>query len=255
MLAETISVASQPCLLLKHSGGWQNDRCEQWLRSHDIPAETIVVSKDCASLPDATRYSHIVIYGGAQCITDSAYKDCLNREMRFIENALKNNVPCFGICLGAQLIAHVLGAAVKPLPCGTTESGFSSITPTDSGKHFMPQPCRMLQWHCEGFDLPQSCQLLATNDVFPNQAFRYGCGTYGVQFHPEVTAEVLAIWHRKHNRDTRLGVNKTQRFQQQIDCRKYALENKLWLEHFMQLWVGDIDQTATNQNCPYPSLA
>lgn len=227
----------KPTLLLKHSGGWKNDRCEQWLKSHGFATETIV-NADGIQLPDARNYARIIIYGGVPCISDKAYKECLNREMRFIENALDHDIPCFGICLGAQLIAHVLGAAVKPLPCGSTETGFSRITPTHNGLAFMPQPCKMLQWHCEGFDLPTDCTLLATSDKFPNQAFKYCNSTYGVQFHPEVTTEVLKVWHLNHKHNSRLGINVFQRFQQQHDCKKYARENDVWLEHFMQLWLS-----------------
>jgi len=207
----------QKCLLIKHSDGWHNDRCELWLQDHGAIATT-VISRDGAQLPDPNNYDRVIVYGGVPCINDAAFKDQLHIEMQLLESALKSNIPCFGICLGAQLIAHVLGAEVKPLPCGTTEFGFSTITPTEAGREFMPQPCNMLQWHCEGFDLPRQCELLATSELFPNQAFRYAENTYGVQFHPEVTTEL-------------------QRYRQRRDCIKYAKENDHWLQRFMQLWV------------------
>jgi len=101
----------------------------------------------------------------------------------------------------------------------------------------MPQPCNMLQWHCEGFDLPQQCELLATSELFPNQAFRYGDNTYGVQFHPEVTSEVLQVWHQRQSHHARMSVANFQHYRQRRDCIKYAAENDLWLANFMQLWV------------------
>ncbi len=226
----------QNCLLIKHSDGWQNDRCELWLQEQGASTKT-VISHDGAHLPDPNKYDRVIVYGGIPCINDAAFKDCLRVEMQFLENALKSNTPCFGICLGAQLIAHVLGAEVKPLPCGTAEFGFSTITPTEAGKAFMPQPCNMLQWHCEGFDLPNQCQLLATSDLFPNQAFRYGNNTYGVQFHPEVTAEVLQIWHDRQSDHTCSSVTEMEYYRQRRDCKKYSDENDQWFEHFMQLWA------------------
>ncbi len=237
-LSSSRLVANQErCLLIKHSDGWQNDRCESWLRKHGGKVET-VICHDGTNLPDPSHYSRVILYGGQACISDADYKSSLQLEMHFIESVIKNNIPCFGICLGAQLIAHVLGASVKRLPCGTTEFGYSRITPTDEGKSFMPQPCNMLQWHCEGFDLPGGCVKLASNDVFPNQAFRYNQHTYGVQFHPEVTGDVLAVWHRRKSSATHVGSHELDLKRQLRDCKRYAHENERWLNHFMDNWIS-----------------
>ena len=227
----------QRCLLLKHSDGWHDDRCKLWLDAHGGNTETIVCN-DGTNLPDAGKFSYVVIYGGMFCVNDADYQRCLSLEMKFIESVLKNNIPCFGICLGAQLIAHVLGASVKPLPCGTSEFGYSRITATGIGQSFMPQPCDMLQWHCDGFDLPQHCELLATGDVFANQAFRYNRNTFGVQFHPEVTPSVLSVWHQRASLDTRSNIDELQLHRQQRDCVKHANRNNIWLDHFMSSWVN-----------------
>ena len=226
-------------LLLKHSDGWHNDRCELWLQSHGA-VTTTVISHDNNTLPDPERFDSVIVYGGIQCINDAAFKDMLRAEAQFLERALNKNIPCFGICLGAQLIAHVLGAEVKPLPCGTVEFGFSTVTPTESGRAFMPQPGNMLQWHCEGFDLPHQCELLATSELFPNQAFRYGDNTYGVQFHPEVTPQVLKIWHDRQLHHARIPVDELQLYRQRRDCFRYSAENELWFGHFMSLWCGQL---------------
>ncbi len=226
----------QSCLLIKHSDGWQNDRCELWLQNHGAATDTFI-SHAGVILPDPDKYDRVIVYGGIPCIGDAAFKDTLRVEMQFLERVLKSNTPCFGICLGAQLIAHVLGAQVKPLPCGTSEFGFSTIKPTVAGKEFMPQPCNMLQWHCEGFDLPVACELLATSELFPNQAFRHNDNTYGVQFHPEVTPQVLKVWHTRQALHTNAPVAELQHYRQRRDCKKYSDQNQQWLEHFMQLWV------------------
>lgn len=238
-----LNLQHQRCLLIKHSDGWHDDRCETWLKDHGAITNTVICNTT-TDLPDVNNYARVIVYGGTPCINDTDHKQRLHIEMQFLESALKNNIPCFGICLGAQLIAHVLGAEVKPLPCGKTEIGFATISPTDSGRDFMPHPCDMLQWHCEGFDLPHQCELLATGDLFHNQAFRYGTNTYGVQFHPEVTPSVLKVWHNKHGHHARIPVGEFQRKQQQRDCAKYARQNDLWLEHFMQLWFSDAEHQA-----------
>ena len=52
----------------------------------------------------------------------------------------------------------------------------------------------VFEWHGETFDLPAGAERLAASDLCPNQAFRCGSNLYGVQFHPEVTPEVIASW-------------------------------------------------------------
>jgi len=228
---------SRHCLLIKHSDGWRDDRCERWLQNAGYTTHTCI-SEPGTRFPDASCFSRVVIYGGMPCVNDAAHTHNLQRELEFLESVFKLQLPCFGICLGAQLIAHALGAEVKPLPCGTTEFGFSTIRPTQRGAEFMPQPCKMLQWHSQGFELPTDSELLATGSVFPNQAFRHGKNTYAVQFHPEVTTSVLRHWHTRHNQDSRLSGSKKQRAQQLLDCHRYARENDEWLNHFMQLWIS-----------------
>lgn len=229
------SETSKNCLLIKHSDGWRDDRCERWLRQHGYSTLTHV-NRHGLPLPDVRRFSHVVIYGGAPCINDSAYKQLLEPELQLLETALHNDIPCLGICLGAQMIAHVLGADVRPLPCGTTEFGFSLITPTAEGARFMDEPHNMLQWHCEGFELPDSCTLLARGSLFPNQAFQYGDRTFGVQFHPEVTASVLQCWHETHLTGT--SANDEVRQQQLHDCDKYAARIDNWCNRFMLNWAN-----------------
>ena len=59
---------------------------------------------------------------------------------------------------------------------------------------------KVYQWHREGMTLPDCCELLATNDTYPVQAFRYGENAFGFQFHPEVTLEMKSIWTHEGRR-------------------------------------------------------
>ena len=238
--AEQLDTASpsgiKHCLLIKHSAGWADDRCESWLRSNGYRVTTHV-SNDGNTLPGIEGFSHVIVYGGEPCVKDADHMPSLRMEMRYLETVLSNNMPCLGICLGAQLIAHVLGADIKPLPCGTEEFGCSMITPTEAGNDFMPHPCNMLQWHCEGFGLPDDCTLLATGELFPNQAFRYGKHTFGVQFHPEVTSDVLQLWHQRYLANASSVPVARQCARQLKDCHLYTRQNEQWFNQFMQHWT------------------
>ena len=104
-----------------------------------------------------------------------------------------------GICLGAQLIAKTLGAAVYPNQ--EKEIGWYDVSPTD---HAQNDPLlgpfsateKIFQWHGETFDIPQSTRHLAFSSLCANQAFRYGDNVYGFQFHLEVDEPMIHRWLR-----------------------------------------------------------
>ena len=124
--------------------------------------------------------------------TDEGTIDWLTREKRFIESAIHDRKPVLGVCLGAQLIASVLGARVYAN--AHKEIGWfdvrltpdARVSPAFSG---LPDVVPVFQWHGETFDLPQGAQLVATGDVCTNQAFVYDERVIGLQFHLETTRQ------------------------------------------------------------------
>ena len=114
--------------------------------------------------------------------------------MHWIERCLENEIPLLGICLGAQLIAHALGARVGPHEDGLQEFGYYPIQSTDETGKFLAGELHVMQCHQQGFELPQGTQLLARGHTYPNQAFSYGANVYGMQFHPECTLATLHRW-------------------------------------------------------------
>ena len=148
-----------------------------------------------------------VVYGGKYCITDIPNMPFLQDEMHWIEACMTAGLPVLGLCQGAQMIAHSLGAEVGPLDGEPCEFGYYTLETLDP--EFMPVGLRVPQAHFHAFGLPEGAKLLARSADFPHQAFRYGEKIYGFQFHPEVTAPMFkdwqdAPWSREH--DTRAGV-------------------------------------------------
>ena len=109
---------------------------------------------------------------------------------------IKLNKPYLGICLGAQLLAKSLGAEVKINKA--KELGNYTIKLTREGQadalfNGLSTRLNVFQWHGETFDIPRDAVKLAYCRSCANQAFKYK-NSYGIQFHLEITPEMLKTW-------------------------------------------------------------
>ena len=223
-------------LFVKHSEHWNVDRCTRWMAARGIPVDWCYPASE-QPFPDPARYAGVVVFGGAGSANDCGDFDWVRDELVFIERALAAAVPFFGICLGAQMLARVLGARVAPHPEGLVEIGFHEVRPTPESGGFLDAPLQVMQWHTEGFELPAGATRIATATGFENQAFRVDDATLGVQFHPEVNPEALAIWHRR-NRERRPGqLTDDDRERMMNDAHRHAPATDAWLDGFLGGWT------------------
>ena len=135
--------------------------------------------------------SHLIVLGGQMSVNDSAEYPFFHEEKRIIREMVSAGKPVLGICLGAQMIASAYGEAVVR---GPVELGWTRISSCGNSLHpVFPDNLTVFHWHNETFGLPSGADLLATGIVVRNQAFRLGSAV-GVQFHPEVTRDIIACW-------------------------------------------------------------
>lgn len=143
---------------------------------------------------DLSGYAAVVVFGGPQSAND-LHLPGIRSELDWLErHALPAELPLLGICLGAQEIARVLGAKVGPHPEGVAEIGYFPVCPTAQAGGFLDGTTYFYQWHSETFDIPAGAVHLAQSEDFPAQAFRYDERVYGIEFHPEITREMIDRW-------------------------------------------------------------
>lgn len=142
-------------------------------------------------------YRFLIILGGPMGVYEMDRYPFLKNVAHAIEKGLKMGLKVIGICLGAQLIAHVLGS--KVYKGAIEEIGWCEIELSEIGKEDICfkyfNNTKVFQWHGDTFDLPKGAFLLASSIEFPNQAFKYG-DAYGLQFHPEITPDLIEVWGR-----------------------------------------------------------
>jgi GMP synthase (glutamine-hydrolysing) len=188
-------------------------------------------------------YAGVVVFGGPMSANDE--HDWLRRQTDWIGAVLKNETPFLGLCLGAQMLARHLGAAVKPHAEGYAEIGYYPVRPTAAGTALAERigvawPTRVYQWHREGFDLPSGAESLAQGEIFPNQAFRVGRNAFGFQFHPEVTYAMMCRWTvRAHERMAMPGARP--RTEHLEGWYQFDADVRRFLDGFLDHWlVGDV---------------
>lgn len=156
-----------------------------------------IINVEDTPLPDPKGYDAIIALGGPQHAAADDKHPYLAQEKVLIRQAVEQDIPYLGICLGGQLLAHALGAPVTKHHM--IELGFLEVQLTEEGKAdplfaSLPDHLRVFQWHLDIFDIPSGGIRLATNENAPNQAFRYGRCAYGLQYHIELTPDMFYDW-------------------------------------------------------------
>ncbi|TMC70215.1 MAG: type 1 glutamine amidotransferase [Chloroflexi bacterium] len=176
-------------LILQHEEPTPPGHMTEWLAEQDAQVEVFRIDENELEI-NPRDYNLIVSLGSEFAAFDDAIP-FVQREVKLYQQAIAADVPILGLCFGGQMLARVLGsrlfraerAEIGWLPLRTNDPELVSTGP-------------WFQWHFDSFSAPPGATLIAETDAAP-QAFVSG-RNLGLQFHPEVTPEIMDEWVRAY---------------------------------------------------------
>ncbi len=192
---------------------------------------------DNGKLPSINDCEAIICLGGPMNVYETEKYQFLKVEESFLSDALKKNIPILGICLGAQLLAKVSGARI--IKAENKEIGWYNINLTEEGKadqffKGLGENLEIFQWHEDSFCVPDTGVLLATSNTCKNQAIRIGKCAWALQFHPEMTKEMIDCWAKNEKDSDRNKMLNGYLAKKNV----YDNQSKIMFSNFSKMIVG-----------------
>ncbi|MDT3496159.1 type 1 glutamine amidotransferase [Bacillus toyonensis] len=169
----------------EHISTWANEK------GHEITG-TLLYTNNC--LPSYSEFDMLVILGGPMGVYDEERYPWLGLEKQFIKGAIQHRKLVLGICLGAQLIAEVIGG--KVFKNNHKEIGWFPVKLAVDAKQYdffseFPEEFVPFHWHADTFQLPPQAKRVAYSKGCINQAYVYEDHVVGLQFHLESSADSI----------------------------------------------------------------
>jgi GMP synthase-like glutamine amidotransferase len=174
-------------LIVQHEEPTPPGLLGEWLDRQDAEVDILRIDLD-EVVPDPREFQLIAYLGSEFAAFDDSVP-YVQRESALIRQAAKHDVPMLGLCFGGQLMARALGG--QSFRSARPEIGWLRVRTKDAE---LISEGPWFEWHFDSFTLPPGAKLLADTDVGP-QAYVIG-RSLGLQFHPEVTPEIVDVWIR-----------------------------------------------------------
>ncbi|MBP7880671.1 MAG: glutamine amidotransferase [Acinetobacter sp.] len=190
-------------------------------------------------LSPALNYEGLtIVLGGPIGVYETEDYPFLVDEIAGLKQRLAANKPTIGICLGAQLIAHALGAKVYAGHQKEIGWGLLEIKAAELNILSPLKDTHVLHWHGDTFDLPENATLLASSDIYPNQAFSIGNNILALQFHLEIAEQSFEKWLIGHTCEIRHAGLSIPQLRQDNLC--YAAQSEQQAHKIIQNFIENI---------------
>lgn len=169
-------------VILQHEKSTPPGTTMTWLKKKGLSSRVFKLHES-PSLPKLKDFEVLIICGGSMNVDQENQFSWMNAEKELIRSAIQENKMVVGLCLGAQLIANVLGAEVKRH--SVTEVGWQEVQFKTIKSFNLGAPLKVFQWHSYTFAIPKGAIHLAFNGACENQAYSFQDNVLAFQFHPE----------------------------------------------------------------------
>jgi GMP synthase (glutamine-hydrolysing) len=191
-------------LIVQHASSEGPGLLAPVLEERGIPVNHVRVDRGESAPRAAAGRAAVIFLGGPMAVYEADRYPHLRDEILLAADALRLGVPVLGICLGAQILAAAAGARVFRGPA--QEIGWFPATLTAAGRSdpvlgLLPSEAMVFHWHGDTFEPPPGATLLASSRLYEQQAFRLSPRAWGVQFHPEITVEMVDDWTARARQD------------------------------------------------------
>lgn len=186
-------------LVVQHTAHEGMGRFQEWLPAAGVDVHPIHPYLG-HRVPPYVEGDALIVLGGPMGCLDDEVAPWLPATRSLLATAIDDGVPTLGICLGAQLLAVAAGGEVRRGALGP-ELGLDVVNVSTPDLLLPSGEMPVVQWHFDSVvRLPQKAELLASSTRYATQAFRVGEVAWGLQFHMEATAAMVAEWAR-HDAD------------------------------------------------------
>lgn len=184
-------------LAIRHARHEGLGSLEKIFERANIEYRYLDVFEDPKIKTDLSKARGLVVLGGSMGVYEADQYPFLKKEIELLQEALRQNVPTLGICLGSQLLAAAGGAHVyrgSKKEIGWYPIRLKAEAREDRLLKHLPRETMVFHWHGDTFELPREAQLLAGSERYLHQAFRLGQKAWGLQFHLEITEPMIREW-------------------------------------------------------------
>ena len=231
----------KPIVILQHEADVSAGHFASWLLARSWPHVVVNVHLGDPVPASARDFAGLCSLGGNMSVNDPL--TWVHDEIELIRDAVERGVPVIGHCLGGQLLARALGAEVTRNPC--KEMGWLPVEVVDQAlvDEWLGSgdPGELFHWHGDAFTLPAGARPLLSSPLTPNQAYvveRGGVEHLGMQFHVEMTADLVAAWtadpaaeaevHEERARTGGPGVQSPAEMCRDLERRTAAMKTVAW---------------------------